>query len=237
MDESNFVVYSRPQGPEIGLHIPPRIAKWVGKASPLRRPLTEYLDSVEKLIRTANVPDEGLTLDLTVGLPEGTDILSSGDLDNYLIPVAQRLGSNRFVSVWGEKRIGTSTIRLEAARSEDAEDLRQGWRFAPVRTTSSASATPWKKEIAAQLADMESAPEGPVEVQLSFRVGPTRNWANLWKPAIDSLEAVLGTGPWWNSSPRDGRIVRLGLHRSVDPHIGNDIAIGIWWRAGTNSRS
>ncbi len=85
---SNFVVYSRPQGPEIDLPIPPRIAKWVGKASPLQRPLTEYLDSVEKLIQTANVPDEGLTLDLTVGLPEGTDLLLSGDLDNYLIHAA-----------------------------------------------------------------------------------------------------------------------------------------------------
>ncbi len=212
------------------LPIPPRIAKWVGKTNPLRLPLAEYLDSVEELFQAANVPAEGLALDLTVGLPEGTDLISRGDLDNYLFPVAQRLGSNRFVSVWAEKRIGTSTIRFEPARSEGAENLRQKWRFVSVRTKSSASATPWKKEIAGQLTDIESASEGPLKLQLSFRVGPTRNWANLWKPSIDSLDAVLVSGPWWISSPRDDRIVRLGLHRSIDPDIGDDVAIGIWWR-------
>lgn len=59
MSESGFVIYARPRGREIVLPIPPRIAKWVGKANPLRLPLTEYLDSIEELIQTANVPDEG----------------------------------------------------------------------------------------------------------------------------------------------------------------------------------
>jgi hypothetical protein len=57
-------------------------------------------------------------------------------------------------------------------------------------------------------------------MQLCFTVGPGRNWLTLWKPTIDALGPVLcytpAGGPW---SPLDGRIVDLGLHRSVNPSI------------------
>lgn len=32
----------------------------------------------------------------------------------------------------------------------------------------------------------------PVRMQMSFTVGPGRNWLNLWKPAIDALGKILG---------------------------------------------
>src|ERR1700722_3831985 len=63
---------------------------------------------------------------------------------------------------------------------------------------------------------------------LCFTVGPARNWLNLWKPAIDALDQILGhapaAGPW---SPPDGRIVDLGLHCRVNPSMGNDVLIAI----------
>lgn len=75
------------------------------------------------------------------------------------------------------------------------------------------------------------APEGPVEMEIGFRVGPARNWAQLWKPAIDALDPILGrTRPDRAYHPRDDRLVRLGLHRLVDSAAGWMVEIGVWWR-------
>jgi hypothetical protein len=65
-------------------------------------------------------------------------------------------------------------------------------------------------------------------MQLSFTVGPRRNWLSLWKPAIDAQGRILGSTnpnrPW---HPQDGRIVELGLHYQVDHTLGNDVLITI----------
>jgi hypothetical protein len=68
------------------------------------------------------------------------------------------------------------------------------------------------------------------DLQICFRVSPKINWANLWKPAIDSLGPILGEGskPF---SPNDDRILRLALHRLVDSNIGFDVELGVWWRS------
>jgi hypothetical protein len=75
-------------------------------------------------------------------------------------------------------------------------------------------------------------PEGGVTLQLAFVVGPGRAWANLWKPTIDALGAILGrdegAGEW---NTRDGRITELGLHCTIDPNRGHDVEIAI--RAST----
>ena len=69
---------------------------------------------------------------------------------------------------------------------------------------------------------------GAVALHVSFTIGPTRNWLNLWKPTIDSLEAILGRStpdrPW---HPQDGRITELTLHCQVDPSITNGVAITV----------
>jgi hypothetical protein len=66
-------------------------------------------------------------------------------------------------------------------------------------------------------------------LELAFVVGPNRNWVELWKPTIDALEPLLGRDPFqkrpWN--PRDGRIIELGMHRTVDPTFGHKIVVGI----------
>jgi hypothetical protein len=65
-------------------------------------------------------------------------------------------------------------------------------------------------------------------MQLGFTVGPTRNWLILWKPTIDALGPLLGYTPSAGpSSPLDGHIVDLGLHRRVNPSTGNDVIITI----------
>jgi hypothetical protein len=87
-----------------------------------------------------------------------------------------------------------------------------------------------------QHADRSSArelAEGTVALQLSFVVGPRRNWLNLWKPTIDALDLLLGrTRPDRAWHPRDGRVVDLGLHCAVDGTLANDVIIGIRASAG-----
>lgn len=64
-----------------------------------------------------------------------------------------------------------------------------------------------------------------------MRVGPQRNWRNLWKSTLDAFEPVLGrTDPARAFHPRDDRITLLALHRSIDPGLGHAVELGFWWR-------
>jgi hypothetical protein len=81
-------------------------------------------------------------------------------------------------------------------------------------------------------------PPGPVDIHIAFRVGPHRNWANLWKPAIDALGGVLGVdNPARPFAPRDDRITELGLQHSIDPSLGHAVQVGVWWRSAYNEPS
>jgi len=175
--------------------------------------LTAFLDHAAAVVEDVPLAaKEGLALRLDVGLPPTVELLKHHDLDNYLFPLITRLGPRKFATAWATKATtSTSAIRVDQARVVDAIDQ------APyqVRTTRSAETVAWKAEVRDQLIHAKDLPDGPLELQLSFRVGPNRNWANLWKPTIDSLDPILGSdgGRSWN--PRDGRIVRLGLHHEV----------------------
>lgn len=71
-------------------------------------------------------------------------------------------------------------------------------------------------------------PAGPVRLQISFTVGPRRNWLNLGKPTIDALDPLLGrTRSDRDWHPRDGRIIDLGLHLTTDTGLGNDVILAI----------
>lgn len=75
---------------------------------------------------------------------------------------------------------------------------------------------------------MAELPAGPVRLELSFVVGPGRNWLNLWKKTVDSLDPLLGrTNPNRAWHPLNGRITELGMHVAVDLGGGNDVVIGI----------
>lgn len=74
----------------------------------------------------------------------------------------------------------------------------------------------------------EELPAGPVRLELAFVVGLRRNWLNLWKQTIASLDPILScTLPERDGHPPDGRITELGMHLTVNPALGNDVAIGI----------
>ena len=51
---------------------------------------------------------------------------------------------------------------------------------------------------------------------------------SLWKPSIDGLSPLLGrTYPDKDWNPLDGRIVRLGLHKTVDPSYGREVSMDV----------
>lgn len=168
---------------------------------------------------------------MAVGLPAGQDLCSGGrDLDNYLFPIVRRIGASRFVAVFGEKRHGASLLGTQGADERGVENMSE-WESATVLTTVAAQSKSWKEEVAAQLSEHSVVPDGGVDVHVSFRVSPRRNWATLWKPAIDSLGAIVGVEDSRRPfHPRDDRIVRLGLHCMSDSAIGDAVAMRIWWR-------
>ena len=50
----------------------------------------------------------------------------------------------------------------------------------------------------------------------------------FWKPTIDALDRLLGrTLPDREWHPRDGRIIELGLHRTIDGTLGDEVMIAI----------
>lgn len=229
---SGPVAFREPKGASLALLERPRLASWDAKTHPSQVALGRYLDSVETLIAAHDLPSAGLALRLSVGLPKGVSLTERGnDLDNFLYPLAHRLGPDRILSVWGEKTIADdSWITIERAEPAHPDELKE-WAHASVRTSSSATTIDWKKEIASQLAHIRPLSPGPVEVQMSFRVSPQRSWSNLWKPAIDSLGSILGEDPAGRSfHPQDDRIVVLALHHVVDTSVQYEVGINIWWR-------
>lgn len=235
MATSEFALYRPPEATAMALAMPPRLESWDAKTAPSQLALGRYLDHVADLTRErlAELGAGALSLELAVALPEGTHLLRGGyDLDNFLYPVVRRLGSHRFASAWVSKERGTvSTVRIGPAVLADPQEL-DTWSFASAETTASTSTAAWKRQIAEQIAPAARlAPDGPLEVQLAFAVAARRNWAWLWKPAIDALGAIVGADdPTRPFQTRDDRIVRLALHRAVDDSLRNRVRVGIWWR-------
>lgn len=86
---------------------------------------------------------------------------------------------------------------------------------------------------------VRQVPEGPVDLQISFVTASSPpNWTELWKPTIDSLEALLGRDPAAGRNlyqPQDDRIVSLQLHHAVEEGLGKTVRLAIWWRQAEGS--
>jgi hypothetical protein len=203
----------------------PRPASWNASEHPDQERLNAYLDDTEALVTNAGV--EGpWALRLDIGAPPTKNLLTEvADLDNYAFPLASRLKDRDLVSVWCTKQHSEqSFVRIERA----CEEHEPATGVLVVRTTASTSTVAYKEQIHAAIARAAELPDGPVKLELSFVVGPRRNWLNLWKPTIDALDPLLGrTYPDRAWHPRDGRIIELGMHVSVDAAAGNDVTVGI----------
>ncbi len=233
--------YRRPGTPSVPLAVTPTLASWDRHDHPSQRALSAFLDSLEPLMRPAlQQLASPAVLALDIGLPKGSQLTSGGrDLDNYLFPIVARFGAARFAAVFARKHHGRSTIAIGPVQPA-ADEPPGHWAHGSALLTVSSVTAAWKQQLVAGLAastDVQLVPPGPVAVHLAFRVGPDRNWANLWKPAIDALGGVLGVdNPARPFDPRDDRITDLGLQQSIDPRIGHAVQVDVWWRSADQER-
>lgn len=147
------------------------------------------------------------------------------DLDNFAYPLAYHLRDPGLVSVWCTKQHSEhSFVRIEAAREAAIPPA----EVRVAKTRASATTVAYKEQIRAAVVDGVELPDGPIRLELSLVVGPRRNWVNLWKQTIDSLDPILGrTNPDRAWHPRDGRITELGMHVTADPAAGYNVVVGI----------
>ncbi|MFC4066906.1 hypothetical protein [Actinoplanes subglobosus] len=214
----------------------PVLESWNAGSHPDQARLRAYLDEVAAQIGVESwIEDEPRTIELIVGLPDPLPLDSGGrDLDNYLFPVARRLGANRVAAAFGRKvHQQGSTIAIGAAvPAEEAATP----ALLTVRTSVSTGSPAWKQAIhqACRDAVAEPLPPGLVALQVVFGVSRHRNWTTLWKPAIDALGPMLGMpNPAKPYQPNDDRIVDLALHRHIDDTLHHDVTITAWWQPVT----
>jgi hypothetical protein len=168
-----------------------------------------------------------IAAELIVGFSDGVTLTDGGhDLDNYLFPVAQRLGPQRVAAIFGRKVHGPSSLAVGPAQLDTAEVISQ---FS-TRMAGSHERREWKQKLHDRLAvQAVTIDPGPVGLTIALTTGPGRNWASLWKPLIDAFGPALGEDPARPFHPRDDRIVSLALHHTIDPGIAHDVIIDAWW--------
>jgi hypothetical protein len=222
--------FARPQQDLLGLSVEPVLASWDVGEAPSQRRLGRFLGHALHMLgpRIAHLDEGPAVLALHIGLPDRADWLEHHDLDNYAFPLTmhvQRHMGRQLDCVWVTKGKGTgSGIAVMTAVPCDPPT---GLASARVRTHGSAESKSFKEQIRHAVADFPPLRDGPVGLELSFTVGPSRNWPNLWKPTIDALDPLLGSDGTVHWHPRDGRITELGLHRRVDTSMGHDVDIAV----------
>ena len=241
------VFFERPDGPAITLRSTPRLANWNRSGETGAARLTRALGYSEHLTDPQLAACSGpIALRFDVGLPRAVRLLDERDLDNYLLPLTAHLAGRSphpIVSVWGCKRYADETsLRIETARprqdpvDEDASVVAMTLATSAVGERDDFKAG-FRREIhdrvADQLAGSAPPPDGPVVLEAGFVVGADRNWLDLWWSTLDGLGPLLGQSPSAPEfHPRDGRIVDLGLHCTVDPDLGSDVVIGLRVKSG-----
>ena len=231
--------YESPSSTPIPVSVQPRVASWNAATHPNQTALTRWLEHAHALIddEFPSVPGP-LAVRLDIGLADSTALSDGYDLDNYAYPLISRLSrstAERIATVWCGKSLATdSSMRVGSARSVGQPRFD---RNVTVRTTASATTTAYKRQIHDRAKHVPMLQPGPVTMQIAFAVSPRRNWINLWKATIDSLDPLLGrTNAARDWHPLDGRIIELGLHRRVDAALGNDVVITIG-ASNTNPRA
>lgn len=100
--------YDRPESTATPLVVAPRLASWNAAGHPDQVRLSAALDHAEAVLTTdLDRLDGPLALRLDIGMASEVDLLAEHDLDNYLFPLATRLGKRAalsLVSVWGTKQ-------------------------------------------------------------------------------------------------------------------------------------
>jgi hypothetical protein len=221
-------LYCRPAH-RIALTVKPQLASWDFAGSPGQVRLGDFLDHAEAAAAPMIAAVDGLlAVELSVGLRGELALTSGGrDLDNYLFPLAQRLGPARIAAMFGRKVRGPSFLAVGLAQPDHVAPSPQ---FS-AQIAGSYVREEWKVTLRERLLEVRPAVPavGAIGMTIGITTGPGRNWTNIWKPLIDAFGPVLGENPERPFHPNDDRITSLGLHHNVNAAIGHDVIITAWW--------
>jgi hypothetical protein len=221
------MVYRRPVG-VMRQSVKPQLASWERATHPSQVKLGRFLAHVDAIAGPVLAAVSGrVAAELIVGFSDGVCLTDGGhDLDNYLLPVAQRLGPQRVAAIFGRKICGPSSLAVAPAQPDTTAATPQ---FS-AQMTGSYERTEWKQQLHDRLAGQAATIDpGPAGLTIALTTGPGRNWASLWKPLIDAFGPVLGEDPARPFHPHNDRIVSLGLHHTIDTTIAHDVIIDAWW--------
>ena len=111
------MVYRRPAG-VMRQSVKPQLASWDRAGHPSQVKLARFLAHVDAIAGPVLATVSGrVAAELIVGFGNGVSLIESGhDLDNYLFPVAQRLGPERVAAIFGRKICGPSSLAVGPAR-------------------------------------------------------------------------------------------------------------------------
>jgi hypothetical protein len=221
------MVYCRPAG-VMRQSVKPQLASRDRAGHPSQVKLARFLAHVDAIAGPVLATVSGrIAAELIVGFSDDVCLIGGGhDLDNYLFPVASRIGPERVAAIFGRKIHGPSSLAVGPAWPDTAAAAPQ---FS-TRMAGSYERKEWKQNLRDRLAAQAAAIDpGPAELKIALTTGPGRNWASLWKPLIDAFGPVLGEDPARPFCPHDDRIVSLGLHHTIDTGIAHDVIIDAWW--------
>lgn len=223
------IIYHRIEGFE------PLVAQWEKRTHPAQIRLNKYLTWLTGEIRPQLNDRDDLFLHLEIDVQDPAKLLHQYDLENYLTPLFGKkwLNPSSFVLVSARKKVGGgNSIEIGQVRWR-TNAFENDWSRFSCSPGAGSSKPEWKERIRVSLASTnpDFIPTGPAEVHLAWRCSPNRNWVNLWKPTGDAMGPVLGYTSLVNLyHPRDDRIVHLSMHKTIDPRIGYDVQVGMWWR-------
>ena len=110
------VVYRRPVG-VLRHSVKPQLASWERAGHPSQVKLARFLAHVDAIAGPVLATVSGrIAAELIVGFGGGVSLTDGGhDLDDYLVPVAQRLGPQRVAAIFGRKIRGPSSLAVGPA--------------------------------------------------------------------------------------------------------------------------
>jgi hypothetical protein len=153
--------------------VKPQLASCDRAGHPSQVKLARFLAHVDAIAGPVLAAVTGrVAAELIVGFSDSASLIEGGhDLDNYLFPVAQRLGPERVAAIFGRKICGPSSLAVGPAQPAPAETAPQ---FS-ARMAGSYERREWKQELhdrlAVQAASHRSGPRR-AENRADDRGGP-----------------------------------------------------------------
>ena len=210
----------------------PLLACWESKTHPAQMRMQAHLESLTAQLAVIKELDSGLCLEYDIDVERPERMFRHHDLENYLTPIAQRLGGRKFSLARARKYVGGgSRLRISTCRKQERR-MESQWPTVSTTIAGSVDRKEWKSSLVDCVSEHLSEPLGPglVHLEVAWRTNPELNWTRLWKPTGDGLGPLLGYSRVGASfHPQDDRITSIGFHLTHDPLIKRSVELVMAW--------